>query len=563
MIKCRLIILGVSALVISLFSLSMCSQSDTSDFDILVLNGKIVDGTGNPWFYGDIGITADSIVAIGNLSGKAALITIDAEGLVVSPGFIDMHTHCERGLENPESKVNLNYLTQGVTTVVTGNCGSGPFKIAEAKAKLENQGMGTNAVPLVGHGDVRRAVMGVEPRESTPEELLEMQILIRQAMKEGAWGMSTGLEYIPGRYSNTEEVITLTKVVGEFDGIYSSHQRNECDNVPEGTKETIRIAEETGVRVNPSHLKVCGKNNWGDMREVVSLINDARARGISITVDMYPYHKAASGPLSGYIGIPKDMEPLVSLRKKMRDQNLSDMERERIREQYGNELVKALSDKSKWERIKEATNVGFPHEPSRQAMWGWDSFTIVTAKKNTHLIDKILSDLAQEQKRDAFDIIAELYIEEKDDIRLSDGAMSEDEMKLAMKEDWLMFSSDGGALAFDPERPVHPRNYGSFPRVLRKYVREEGLLTLEEAVRKMASLPASLLQMKDRGLLMQGYKADIVIFDSNTVKDIATHVDSHQYSTGIEYVMVNGKLSIEEGQYNDSLNGKVLLLTEN
>jgi N-acyl-D-aspartate/D-glutamate deacylase len=204
----------------------MCSQNATSDFDILVLNGKIIDGTGNPWFYGDIGITADSIVAIGNLSGMAALKTIDAKGLVVSPGFIDMHTHCESGLSNPDSKANLNYLTQSVTTVVTGNCGSGPFEIAEVKAKFENQGIGTNAVPLVGHGDVRRAVMGVEPRESTPEELEKMQTIVRQAMKEGAWGMSTGLEYIPGRYSNTEEVIALTKVVSEFDGIYSSHQKN-------------------------------------------------------------------------------------------------------------------------------------------------------------------------------------------------------------------------------------------------------------------------------------------------------------------------------------------------
>lgn len=299
------------------------------------------------------------------------------------------------------------------------------------------------------------------------------------------------------------------------------------------------------------------------MKDVVKMVNDARAEGIYIVADMYPYDKASTGPISGYINVPEDMEPLAELRKKMRDRNLPDEEREKLREQYMDELTKALSDKSKRAQIKEATVVGFPNRPSGIALWGWDSHAIVATKKNTHLIEKTLSDLAEEQKRDPFDILVDLFIEEGDDMYLSGGTMSEDDMKLAMRQDWLMFSSDGSAIAFNPENPVHPRNYGSFPRVFRKYVREEKVLTLENAVRKVTSLPTSLLQMKDRGLLLRGYKADIVIFDPETIRDNATYTDSHKYSTGIEYVIVNGKMSIENAEYDGALNGKLLLLTEN
>lgn len=554
----------LSALIVVVFSFALYSEREAEKFDILIENGKIVDGTGNPWFYGDIGITGDTIVAIGDLSGKDAAKTIDARGFVVSPGFIDIHTHCDGGLGRPDTNANLNYLIQGVTTVVTGNCGdSVSLKVAETRAQWEDQGIGTNAVFLVGHGTIRREVMKMEPREATDEEIKKMQAILRQTMEEGAWGMSTGLEYVPGLYANTEEVIALAKVVGEFGGIYSTHKRSEREYVREAVKETIRIGKEGGVRANISHLKLCGKNYWGQMKDVVKMVNDARAEGIYIVADMYPYDKASTGPISGYINVPEDMEPLAELRKKMRDRNLPDEEREKLREQYMDELTKALSDKSKRAQIKEATVVGFPNRPSGIALWGWDSHAIVATKKNTHLIEKTLSDLAEEQKRDPFDILVDLFIEEGDDMYLSGGTMSEDDMKLAMRQDWLMFSSDGSAIAFNPENPVHPRNYGSFPRVFRKYVREEKVLTLENAVRKVTSLPTSLLQMKDRGLLLRGYKADIVIFDPETIRDNATYTDSHKYSTGIEYVIVNGKMSIENAEYDGALNGKLLLLTEN
>ena len=553
--------------IVIVFSCVVCAKKEAEKLDILITNGNIVDGTGSPGFSGDIGIIGDTIVEIGDLSGKAANKTIDAQGLAVSPGFIDMHTHCDGGfgggLGNPESKANLNYITQGVTTVVTGNCGgSVSLRVAETKSKWEKQGIGTNAVFQVGHGTIRKAVMGMEPREATDEEIAKMQAILRQAMEEGAWGVSTGLEYVPGLYANVEEIIALGKVVSEFGGIYSTHKRSEREYVREALKENFQVGKESGVRVNISHLKLCGKNYWGMMEVVAKLINDARAEGIYVVADMYPYNMAATTPIRSWFNFPENMEPLAELKIKMRDRSLPNGEREKFKEQYMEELEKALSDQAKRAQIKEATVVGLPNRPSGVATWGWDSYAIVHAKKNTHLIGRVMSDLAEEQKRDPFDIVVDLFIEERDDVVLSGGALSEDDMKYAMRYDWLMFSSDGGALAYDPQNSVHPRNYGTFPRVFRKYVREEGVMSMEEAVRRMTSLPASLLQMKDRGQLVRGYKADIAIFDPETVRDNATYAEPHQYSTGIEYVIINGNISIENGKYNDSLAGELLLFNK-
>ena len=556
-------------LAVIVFSFVACTSANNEDFDILIENGKVVDGTGNPWFYADVGITGNSIVAVGDLASKTARKTIDAEGLVVSPGFIDMHTHCERGFGDPASNANLNYLIQGVTTVVTGNDGGGTFKVAETKAKWEALGIGTNAVHLVGFGAVREEVMGVEPRQPTPEELEKMRSLVRQAMEEGAWGMSSGLEYVPGRYASTEEIIAVAKVVGEFGGVYSSHQRNEFDGVPEATRETIRIAEEAGVRGNSTHFKVCRKNYWGVMEEAVQLINDARARGVEVGADMYPYHFASGGPIlpmtrnAGWspFHLPNDMEPFAELRQKLRDESLPDSERQTLRARYVDELAKALSDESKREQIRESVLAGRPHRPSAVALAGWDSYLVVVANKNADLIGQILSDIAEERNRDPFDVAADLVIEEPD-LYVACGVMSEDDMKLAMKQDWLMFSSDGGAWpivkASDAPRIGHPRSFGSQARVLSRYVREQKVLTLENAVRKMTSLPARFLRMTDRGLLLNGYKADIVIFDPENTREKATHADARQYSTGTHFVLVDGKITIEQGEYNGALAGKLL-----
>ena len=532
-----------------MLSFSSCSDQKDEDFDLLIRGGIIVDGTGNLRYHGDVGIRGDEISEIGELAERTARIIIDAQGLIVSPGFIDVHTHCDSGLGNPGTNTNLNYITQGVTTAVTGNCGDGSYKIAETKEKWENLGIGTNAIMLIGHGTVREAVMGREPRKPTKEELKKMEEIIRKAMSEGAWGITTGLQDIPSRYAQTEEIITLVRVMGEYGGIAAFHQRSEEKFMVEATEESIRIARETGVPVNIAHIKAGGKSNWGKMREAVQLINKARSEGISITADIYPYDKANVRPCDQHFNIPDDIEAELQ-------QNSNN------RQQYVDKLADALRDPEKRSQIKRLTAEGAPNKRNYAIMCGWDGCAIVSAKKNVHLIEKIISDLAQEQNKDPFDVLADLFIEEGDDILTSVDVMSEDDMKYAMKQDWVMFSSDGGAKPYKG-KPIHPRNYGSSPRVLRKYVREEDTVTLEQAVRKMTSVPAQLLQIKQRGLLLPGYKADIVIFDPDKITDNATYTDPHQYSTGIDCVLINGKMTIENGQYNKTLNGKVLLLTEN
>jgi N-acyl-D-aspartate/D-glutamate deacylase len=543
------------------------------DFDLLITGGRIVDGTGNPWYYGDVGINGARIKAIGDLSGRTASRTIDAEGLVVSPGFIDLHTHGDRGLNESESKANLNYLIQGTTTVVTGNCGGGSFEVAALKKKWEGYGIGTNAVHLAGMGTIRESVLGEEPREPTPEELDAMRERLRQAMREGAWGMSTGLEYIPNRYADTEEVIALAHVVSELGGVYATHQRNESTQVPESVAETIRIAEETGVRANISHMKACGKSNWGSIEEAVRLVEDARARGVDITADMYPYNRTSVSPLiaiernAGWscFRLPADLEPFADIRTQLSEIDREDAESEALRERYISELAKALEDPSKREAIRNSVENGTPDDPSGVSRVGWDSYAVVVAEKNAHLVGSILTDVAEEQNRTPFDVAAELVVDEPD-MRLSSGALSDDDMKLLMEHNWLMFSSDGGASPVvadsDPSVPGHPRSFGSQARVLRKFVREDGLLKLEGAVQKMTSLPARFLQLRDRGLLLEGYKADIAIFDPQTVRDEATFADSRRYATGVEYVIINGKLSVSQGKYDGAAHGRLLLLTD-
>jgi N-acyl-D-aspartate/D-glutamate deacylase len=557
-----------SVLIVVFFSFKGCSNQTQEKFDILITNGKIADGSGEPLFEGDIGIRGGTIVEIGNLRGNAADKIIDAQGLVVSPGFIDMHTHCDSGLGRPSANVNLNYLTQGVTTVVTGNCGgSVSLNAAETKAKWEEQGIGTNAVFLVGFGTIRKEVMGVEPREATDEEIAKMNSIARQAMVDGAWGMSTGLDYIPGRYSSTEEVIAVTKAVSEFGGIYTSHMRNENALLVEAVKETIRIGEEAGVPANVAHFKLTGKKNWGLMKEAVKEINDARARGVKIFADQYPYNQSApNGLISSFLRVPRDMEPIAEIRKKMRDRSLEDAEREKLREQYMEELKKALADKTKREQIKKLTVEGRPHAPSAVAMWGWHDNTVMISDKYPQFEGKNFIDIFEELGGDPFDTVVDFILNDPN-MLFAGGAQSEEDVQHAMKQEWVMTSTDGGANPIlrgdETPRRGHPRSYGSFPRVFRKYVREEKLLTLEDAVRKMTSLPASFLSIKDRGILAEGNKADLVVFDPETIRDNATYADSRQYSTGIDYVIVNGKISIENGEFNNSLNGKLLLLTEN
>jgi N-acyl-D-aspartate/D-glutamate deacylase len=550
-------ILGWTAVLLLSLSFAGCgAPRKAPDYDLIIANGRVIDGTGNPWFYADVAIRGDSVAAVGRLKGRSASRIIDARGQVVTPGFIDMHTHCESGLSSAALKANLNYITQGVTTVVTGNCGYGPLKVLEASRAMTN--IGTNAVILAGFGTIRREVLGTDNRTPSAEELERMKSILRRAMEEGAWGLSTGLQYIPDRYAGTEEIIALARVVAEFGGIYSSHMRSEEENLLDAVRETIRIGEESGARANISHFKATGKPNWGSLEKAVRLVREARERGVEITADMYPYRNSATVPLQIVFSVPPGMGPFDELEKMAAREGIGGEEGAALAARYAGELTKALRDPEARERIRKTTEDGLPDRVNWVAKGGWQNFSIMSSLKHAELIGRMFCDLAAERKRSEFDIAADLYLEEGDGVTISLSTMSEDDVLQALRQPWTMLGSDGSVVA-EGESSVHPRNFGTFPRVLRKYVREEGVLGLEEAVRKMTSLPAMLLRLEDRGLVKPGCKADLVVFDPGTVRDEATFDTPQRISTGISHVLVNGKISLENGQVTDASHGVVLL----
>jgi len=544
---------GWTAVLLLSLSLAGCGAARKApDYDLIIANGRVIDGTGNPWFYADVAVRGDRIAAVGSLKGRSASRIIDARGQVVTPGFIDMHTHCESGLSSPALKANLNYITQGVTTVVTGNCGYGPLRVREASRAMT--GIGTNAVILAGFGTIRREVLGTDNRAPSAEELARMVSLMRRAMEEGAWGLSTGLQYIPDRYAGTEEIIALARVVAEFGGIYSSHMRSEEEALIDAVLETIRIGEESGARADISHFKATGKPNWGSLGKAIQFVREARERGVEITADMYPYRNSATVPLQIVFNVPPGMEPFDELEKMAARGEGNDA----LAARYTSELAKALRDPAARDKIRRATEDGLPDRVNWVAKGGWLNFSIMGSLKHPELVGRMFCDLAAEQKRPEFDIAADLYLEEGDGLMISLSTMSEDDVLQAIRQPWVMIGSDGSVVA-EGEAGVHPRNYGTFPRVLRKYVREEGVLGLEEAIRKMSSLPAQLLRLEDRGLIRPGFAADLVILNAGAVRDEATFEAPHRFSAGISHVLVNGKLSVENGRAIDPTHGVVLL----
>jgi dihydroorotase/N-acyl-D-amino-acid deacylase len=495
----------------------------------VIRGGRITDGSGNPWFRADVGIRGARVARIGDLSKARAARSIDATGLVVSPGFIDPHTHAIRGIFDVPTADNA--LLQGVTTLIEGNDGASPFPIRASLEKIATLRISPNWGLFVGQGTAREMVVGLANRDATPEEIARMKQLITQGMEEGALGISTGLFYVPGIFTKTEEVIELSKVAAGYGGIYISHIRNEAEGVLDSVRETIRIGEEAGLPVQITHHKVAGRLAWGKSVDTLRLVDEARARGIDVTIDQYPY-TASQTSLNALLpqqyqegGRPEILKRLQDpeIRKKMKTGIIANI----LDNRGGGDPRNVYIGVCEWDRSLEGKNL-----------------TDIVKGRG---MDPTLENAAEA----ALDIIG------KGSARAIYHAIQEADVERILKHPATTIGSDGGVSVFGEGVP-HPREYGTFARVLGRYVREKKVLTLEEAIRKMSGATAQRLGIRDRGVLREGLYADIAVFDPALVADTATFEKPHQYAIGVRYVLVNGLLVVDGGKHTGARPGRIL-----
>lgn len=511
--------------------ISSVGFAQTDRVDILIQGGRVLDGSGNPWYRADVAIDEGRIVRVGRVDGAQAELVINAEGLHVAPGFIDPHTHSDRGLAIDELKAARSHLAQGVTTVVVNLCGGGQWPLMEQRRTYEEQGVGVNVALLIPHGTVRQRVLGMEDRPPTDDELERMRTLVREGMQAGAFGLSTGLYYAPGSYATMEEIIALAKEIGTG-GVHASHIRDESDytiGLLAAVDEIIAISEASGVTGIVSHFKALGPNNWGKSVAACVRIERARERGIPIWADQYPYE--ASGT-----SIAGALVPRWALAGEVRAEEPSPLERR-------------LRDAVERQRMRE----GMIENIERRG--GPSTLVISRHAADPSIEGRSLAELASERNQEPVDVAIALL--EAGGGGLVSFNMSELDIEHIMKKDFTMTCSDGGLTPFGEGKP-HPRYYGTFPRKIRKYVVERGVVTLPHAIRSMTSLTATVFGFEDRGFIREGMWADIVVFDIDQVQDRATFHEPHQFSGGMEYVLVNGKLAIRDGQFTDDLPGVVL-----
>jgi N-acyl-D-amino-acid deacylase len=500
-----------------------------AQYDVIIRNARIIDGTGAPWFRGEIAIRGDEIVAVARRIEGDAVRTIDARDAVVAPGFIDLHTHARRGIfETPTAE---NYIRQGVTTLFEGPDGGSPVPLPPFFAELEKIGISPNMAVFIGQGSIRQRVIGSVDRKATPEEMEKMKELVRQAMRDGAFGLSTGLFYVPGTFTPTEEVVELARVAGEFGGIHTSHMRNEAGKVVDSVLETIRIGEEGRLPTMVTHHKVAGRGNWGKSAETLRLIDEARARGVDVSSDQYPY-TASQTQLTALL-------PRWSL-------------------EGGREgMLKRFGDPETRQRIREAII-----DNIRNDRGGGEpkNVQIASAENDSTLAGKTLAEITKGRGleptvENSADVAIALL--EEGNVRAIYHTMSEEDVVRILKHQATMIASDGDVPQFGKDSP-HPRAYGTFARVLGRYVREQKVLSLEEAVRKMTSMPAARVGLRDRGIIRPGMKADVVVFDPATIGDRATYEKPHQYAVGVSHVFVNGTAVIDDGKVTAARPGRVL-----
>ncbi|MFQ6114965.1 MAG: amidohydrolase family protein [bacterium] len=516
-------------LLIFLFAVITCNQLQ-KPYDIIIESGKIIDGTGNPWFYGDIGVTRDRIAKIGVIPDKEGKTIIDAQGLYIVPGFIDVHTHVDRKIDSHPTV--MNYLLQGVTTVVGGNCGGSRFPLQELFTQLAEKGIAINFASFIGHNTIRQEVMGKEDRAPTDEELTRMQELVKQEMLAGAIGLSTGLAYVPGRYSTTDEIIKLAKIIQPFNGVYATHMRNQGKKIKEAIEEAIRIGREAGVPVEISHIKLANDAVWGEYHLITDPIEQARQQALEVYMDQYPYTATSSGFTSSFPGWAVA---------------------------GGHDaFIERLKDRDNYRKIRDAVI-----ERRLATARGIDKLKTIYVSRNTNHpeyegknLAQILDLLGRDRTvSNAADLIIELQKEDRP--RGIFFQMAEEDVATLMQKCYNMIGSDGKIEIPGVEVP-HPRAYGTFPRVLAKYVRESGVLSLPDAIRKMTSLPAQAMGFHERGVLRAGMYADIVIFNSEEIQDTATFENPHQYPKGIHWVIVNGNIAAHDGKVMEKDGGKIL-----
>lgn len=503
------------------------AREEPRHFDILIKNGKVLDGTGNPWYYADIGINDDRVVWVGKSNAVSGDEVIDASGLYVAPGFIDVHSHAGSGLASESLSHGRPLLAQGITTVMVNPDGGGSTDIAGQRSSLEEHGLGVNVAQFVPHGSVRRRVMGDEDRTPTQDELDQMKSIVEDGMKSGAFGLSSGLFYTPGAYAETEEVIELAKVAAKYNGVYSSHIRDESDynvGLIYSVDEVIRIAEEAELPGIVSHIKALGTGVWGYSAAVVSRVERARERGVEVFADQYPY-PASSTNLTAVL-IPAW-----------------------AREGGRTEMLQRLDDPELIEEIKVEM------EANLVRRGGAESIQIADYSANSDYEGLRLSQIAEEMGENPID--ASLAMIKTQNPRIVSFNMHEDDVARFMKQSWMMTSSDGGLVEMG-DGVVHPRNYGSFPRKISTYVKGQGTVDLEFAIRSMTSLPASVFNLHDRGVIKSGQIADIAIFDLEKIQDKATFDDPHQLSEGVEYVLIGGKFAMKAGEFQQDRVGSVL-----
>ena len=496
------------------------ADAQASTYDLLITNARIVDGSGNPWFRADVAIKDGRIARIGRIGPETATRTIDARGQILAPGFIDVHTHVESIYNLPSAE---NFVRMGVTTLVTGNCGSSTTDVAEFLGRIKEKPLAVNLATLIAHGSVRRRVVGLDDRAPTPEELKQMEALVEQGMKDGAVGLSTGLIYVPGTYAKTEEIVALARVAAKYGGLYATHMRNEGDRVADAIRESIQIGEQAGLPVEISHFKISNKKFWGQTPMTLGLVREARARGLAVTVDQYAY-TASSTSL---------------------DSRLPSW----LRAGGFDEAKKRLADKATRERLISETKDNL----KKSGFKDYSYAVVASYGPDKSFNGKSIAEITKEVRKKSdvnsqIEQILEMY--EAGGASMIYHSMGEDDVKRIMQEPFTMIASDSGVRQTDESVP-HPRGYGNNVRVLGRYVRELKLITLEDAIRKMTSLPAQTFGFRDRGLIREGFAADLVIFDENTIADQATFDKPHQFPLGISYVVVNGQLVLANNQMTE------------